>query len=475
VAETELISAVIPARNAAATIAHTLDCLLAQSEPRWHAYLVDDGSIDDTGAIMAKYAARDARFSVLAGHRAGVSRARNVALPFARGRWLHFLDSDDWVTPDFYEKMLARIATTPDAIACYCGYRRVMPDGGMTWPVFKPEIAESALEVFARYCGLHIAGLLLDRGAVQLVGGFDPALTTCEDLDLFQRIARLAGAWVGLNEPLAFYRTGAASLSRNTVQLEADLRTVIARGFGVDNRLAGLKLAHPDGAVDSGGEVAFSIAKVVLWAAAQRCRPNTGTALDERIFRPLTMRRPEELYLADVLIEGLVLGERVTADKLAALWPRYADGVTHLISLLGKAWEDAGVAHALQFGLEERILDFDGLSIPRLLGRTAGLRLNIYKPAPIQLPAKVERVYAYIMRGKHFRGIMRLPVNGEVTRRRWLESILLQSQRDGTFRGKDVALLRCLLMLDAAMAFAWRLLPLCKRGLLGLRTEKRLG
>ena len=62
--------------------------------------LVDDGSQDSSGAICDAYAAQDARVRVFHQENAGVSAARNLALDHARGTYLQFLDSDDWITAD---------------------------------------------------------------------------------------------------------------------------------------------------------------------------------------------------------------------------------------------------------------------------------------------------------------------------------------------------------------------------------------
>ncbi len=463
----ELISVVTPARNAGATIAETLDCLLAQSEPRWRALLVDDGSTDDTGAIMATYAARDSRFTVLAGPSAGQSQALNTALPLARGRWLHFLDADDWVVPLFYEKMLVRLATAPDAIAGYSGYHRVMPDGGMTPMNFDPEIAENAMEVFARRCTMQYSCLLLDREAVEKVGGFEPALKTCNDWDLFQRVARLPGEWAGLAEPLAFYRTSAGSLSRNLAQLEQDTRPVIERGFGADVRLAGLTLAHPNGVSNPSDSPELAFAWIALWNAAQRCRPEDNSAKDPQIFRPLPKQRRGELHFADLIIQGLVLGERVTANKLAALWPNYAKGVVALINLLGTAWEDPAAAHEVQIQIERRILDHADPPEPRRLDLTMALHVDIDDPAPTLLPEGVERVHAYLMRGEQIQAVRQFSLAGQVTRRRWVELILEEIEIDKYYeywRARHGASLRRHLLFHKAAAVALRPRLLWRRG-----------
>ena len=80
----------------------------------------------------------------------------------------------------------------------------------------------------------RIHALLVDRKTIVELGGFDVSLRTCEDWDLWQRVARRGKRWVMVDEPLAFYRTSPNSLTRNSTQMLADAEIVIARGFSAD-------------------------------------------------------------------------------------------------------------------------------------------------------------------------------------------------------------------------------------------------
>src|SRR5215218_5211438 len=107
--------------------------------------------------------------------------ARNRGIEAAHGRWLMFLDADDWVAPDFLTKMLAALHAAPDAVAAYCGYVRIMPGDALTPPRFAKEIAISPFETFARRCAVAIHAVLIDKATVAELGGFDVSLRTCED------------------------------------------------------------------------------------------------------------------------------------------------------------------------------------------------------------------------------------------------------------------------------------------------------
>ena len=90
-----LISVIIPVFNAGAFLRETLDSLLAQDFRDMEILCVNDGSTDDSGAILADYAARDGRFRILEQENCGVSRARNAGTCAARGKYLFYMDHDD--------------------------------------------------------------------------------------------------------------------------------------------------------------------------------------------------------------------------------------------------------------------------------------------------------------------------------------------------------------------------------------------
>src|SRR6266508_5717575 len=99
------VSVIIPAHNAAATIAETLDSLCAQTYTDWEAIVVDDGSSDATASVVESYAARDARIQLIRQPQAGVSEARNAGVRLARFDWLLFHDFDDWILPEYVDRM----------------------------------------------------------------------------------------------------------------------------------------------------------------------------------------------------------------------------------------------------------------------------------------------------------------------------------------------------------------------------------
>ena len=116
-----MISIIVPIYGVEAYLCRCLDSLTAQTLPDWEAILIDDGSPDASGAICDRYAARDPRFRVIHRENGGLSAARNTGLAAARGEWLLFLDSDDWIHPRALELLLAA-ATQTGADMAMCDF-----------------------------------------------------------------------------------------------------------------------------------------------------------------------------------------------------------------------------------------------------------------------------------------------------------------------------------------------------------------
>ena len=97
------ITIIVPVYNAEKFLHRCLDSIIYQTFTNWECILIDDGSPDNSGAICDDYVARDSRFRVIHQKNKGVSAARNAGLDSAKGNWIGFVDSDDWIEPNMYE------------------------------------------------------------------------------------------------------------------------------------------------------------------------------------------------------------------------------------------------------------------------------------------------------------------------------------------------------------------------------------
>lgn len=106
-----LISIVIPVYKVEKYVGKCIESVIAQTFDDWELLLIDDGSPDSSGDICDHYAETDHRIRVFHIPNGGVSAARNLGIDNARGRWITFIDSDDWVEPEYLADFMKRNPT----------------------------------------------------------------------------------------------------------------------------------------------------------------------------------------------------------------------------------------------------------------------------------------------------------------------------------------------------------------------------
>lgn len=122
------ISVIVPVYKAEKFLATCIESILNQTYGNLEIILVDDGSPDSCGKICEKYALSDSRVKVVHQKNAGVAAARNVGLDLAEGDYVTFVDSDDYIQPQMYEKMI-RCAEHNHCDLVMCDCIKVYSDG----------------------------------------------------------------------------------------------------------------------------------------------------------------------------------------------------------------------------------------------------------------------------------------------------------------------------------------------------------
>ena len=194
-----LISFVIPTKNRRGLLAETLGSLFAQSEPRWEAVVVDDGSTDGTPGYVAAVAREDDRVRLLrrTGANPGACAARNQGLAAARADLVVFLDSDDVMEPFAVEDRLAPMSARPDldflVTQARC-FAESPGDRATLWNVDLPSwTPDQDIDRFlARDIPWQTTGATWRRSALARVGPWDERAPSGQDLDFHLR-ALLAG------------------------------------------------------------------------------------------------------------------------------------------------------------------------------------------------------------------------------------------------------------------------------------------
>ena len=121
---TELITIIIPVYNAEDFLDKCINSILKQSYQDIEILLIDDGSTDRSSEICVNLQKKDGRLKLFNQKNSGVSSARNIALKKAAGKYISFVDADDYIEPDFCKKMIEAIKCNNADIA-FCGINLV--------------------------------------------------------------------------------------------------------------------------------------------------------------------------------------------------------------------------------------------------------------------------------------------------------------------------------------------------------------
>lgn len=126
------VSVIVAVFQAEKTLRRCLDSIKNQTMTEWECLLVDDGSTDGGGEMCDEYASADARFRVNHKQNEGVAIARQTGIDTAKGDYVIFADADDWVEPDWLEKLYGKI-TTDKADMAICDYERISSNHTEYW------------------------------------------------------------------------------------------------------------------------------------------------------------------------------------------------------------------------------------------------------------------------------------------------------------------------------------------------------
>lgn len=222
------VSVVLPSFNSARYLPAAIASVLAQTVPDVELIIVDDGSTDETSAVVAGYGSA-ARYIRQAN--AGVSAARNRGIAEARGKYVAFLDADDTWLPGKLERQLKALRDQPDRQLCYSAFTVVDAD---LRPINDRHSVRAGTALEDLLLNGNVVGsictVVCHRRLLEVAGGFDPALSQCADWDMWVRLARLT-EFVYLDEPLVTYRQHASNMSRGARLLERDSVRVLEKAF----------------------------------------------------------------------------------------------------------------------------------------------------------------------------------------------------------------------------------------------------
>ncbi len=225
-------SVVIAAYEAASTVGRAIESALAQTREDFEVIVIDDGSRDDTAAVGAKYAAKDARVSVHSQPNGGPSAARNKGIALSSARYVSMLDSDDLWLPEYLAQMGAALDREPDAGFAYTEAWELNEASGRflkpttmarQHPPQRTLPQERFLSELMQRNFVYNA-VTVRRSVLEQVGGYDPGMTHGEDYELWLRIATSGFNAVRVPGPLAIKRDSPSSLSYDHTAMDAGVR-----------------------------------------------------------------------------------------------------------------------------------------------------------------------------------------------------------------------------------------------------------
>jgi teichuronic acid biosynthesis glycosyltransferase TuaG len=209
-----LVSVIMPAYNAVATIGRSIDSVLEQTRRDLELIVVDDCSTDSTAALVEDYVRADPRVRLFRQiPNAGVAAARNAGIEHAQGDYVAFLDSDDWWHPRKLELQIAQMQEH-NARVSYCAYQRIGEDGRLLSNVQPPPALMHADMLRSNFIGNLTAVYTRSLGPARFLA------MGHEDYVFWLQMVRRAGRAIRIEhaEPLAYYLVREGSVSANKLR-----------------------------------------------------------------------------------------------------------------------------------------------------------------------------------------------------------------------------------------------------------------
>lgn len=150
--QNDLISIVVPCYNLASYTRKCIDSILQQTYQNIELIVIDDGSSDETLSILEEYAQEDGRVILLKQKNKGAGEAINRGIDIATGKYIGFVDNDDWIEPGMYEKLHSVIVEN-NADMAVCNFNLIFEDHiDFAYATMKNEVVEIRDDVYGYYC-----------------------------------------------------------------------------------------------------------------------------------------------------------------------------------------------------------------------------------------------------------------------------------------------------------------------------------
>jgi len=223
------VSVIIPLFNARRFIGDALESLARQTMNDWEAMVVDDGSTDSGHEVVERAAGADPRVRLVRQANAGQSAARNAGIDATNGRFILFLDNDDWLRSDALARLVAEAEGSAHGAAHGAAAWHAEDGTDLHW-TFEPTCPRTGLNELLAHGRFITASQIIARetlGAERFNSDHDGV----EDHDLWLRLAARGVSWSAIGEPVCAYRLRASSDSRRYARIARVHRAVLREGF----------------------------------------------------------------------------------------------------------------------------------------------------------------------------------------------------------------------------------------------------
>ncbi|ANU10186.1 glycosyl transferase family 2 [Planococcus antarcticus DSM 14505] len=212
------VSVIIPTYNRSELLKKAVKSLENQSHQNFEIIIIDDFSTDDTAEVVQEM--QDDRIIYLKHDtNKGGSEARNTGIKMATGRFIGFLDSDDQWLPDKLEKQLQLFADRPDVGVIYTGVQVVNENNQPTRKII-PEYQGNILSnLFESNCIDTTSSVLVKKEVLDQVQGFDAGLPSCQDWDLYIRLAQVTKFDYVKESMVLFYHHSGERITTNKISV----------------------------------------------------------------------------------------------------------------------------------------------------------------------------------------------------------------------------------------------------------------
>lgn len=227
-----LISVLMSVYNGERYLAEAIESVLAQTERDFELIVVDDGSSDDSWAMVQGYMRRDPRVKGFTQANTGVAKAMNAALPLATGEFIAKMDADDVAAPDRFATTLGFLRAHPDHVAVGSSWEVMDADGRKLTVLYPPtEDGEIQRQLLAGHCPFCHSTAMVRHDALREVGGYSSDIKWAEDQDLFLKLGEV-GKLANLTRPLVRYRVHEKSVSaRNAGEQIENAKIALRRAW----------------------------------------------------------------------------------------------------------------------------------------------------------------------------------------------------------------------------------------------------